>query len=167
LPHFDEEVCVGCKACAEVCPTGCIEVSDDVRADPPMRRLALHYDVCIFCGHCALHCTTDRGVHLTKEWDLACLDRRECVVSIEHELVTCEVCGTGIGTKKHLLLVAQRLGAQRYANPTLLILADGQLGLTEPRVPRDDQPLSRDDLMRVTCPRCRRTLVLRELWGSL
>jgi len=167
LPQFDEQTCIGCKACAEVCPTECIEVIDEVDADPPMRRIRLRYDICIFCGHCALNCTSETGIQMSSQWDLACLDRSVCVQSVEHELVVCEVCGSAIATRKQLLFIADRLGAQRYANPTLIIMADGQIGLAEPRIPRDDRPLTRDDLMRVTCPRCRRTLVLGELWGQL
>jgi len=166
-PRFDEEKCIGCKACAEVCPTGCIEVIDEVHRDPPMRRLNLYYDICIFCGHCELNCTSEGGIRMSNEWDLACFDRSGCVESVEQELVVCEICGAVISARKHLLFVAERLGAQRYANPTLIIMVDGQIGLAEPRLPRDDRPLTRDDIMRVTCPRCRRTLVLGELWGDL
>ena len=33
-PAFDEDLCVGCGACAEVCPALAIRYHDDVDADP-------------------------------------------------------------------------------------------------------------------------------------
>ncbi|UCD28599.1 MAG: 4Fe-4S dicluster domain-containing protein [Planctomycetota bacterium] len=167
-PTFYQEDCIGCKACAEVCTTQCIDVYDDVTADPPNRKLVLRYDKCIFCGHCELNCTTQKGIRLGGgEYDLACFDRSTCVETVDNELVVCETCGAIVGARKHLLFVADRLGAKRYANPTLILTSEGDLGLTEAEGGRsEDKPLTREDLMRVTCPKCRRTLVLQELWGD-
>jgi len=166
-PTFDDQECIGCKACAEVCPTSCIDVIEDTVSDPPVRRLVLHYDKCIFCGHCELNCSTKKGIHLGKEYDLACFDRSTCVQTVENELVICETCGAVVGTKKHLLFIADRLGAKQYANPTLILVSNGELGLADSGRKKDsDMPMTREDLMRITCPQCRRTLVLQELWGE-
>jgi hydrogenase-4 component H len=166
--HEDGEVgCIGCAACAEVCPAVAIEVVDDVQADPPTRRLHLHYDKCIFCGQCELNCTTSEGVLLSKTYDMTTFDRGECVESIEHELVLCEVCGAIIGARKHLRWVAEQLGAKAYANPTLILTADGAMKLAAKDAGRPGEPtLARSDIMRVLCPACRRTVVIRELWGE-
>jgi len=165
-PQYFEDDCIGCKACAEVCPSQCIAVDDDVGAVPPVRRLTIHTDACIFCGQCELNCTTEKGVKLTTEYNLACFDRSACRETVEKELVLCEVCGAVIGCRDHLLWVAERLGAKRYANPTLILLADGELGLVSGEARRDpDRPLDRSDTMRVLCSACRRTTVLRETWG--
>ncbi|MBN2448454.1 MAG: 4Fe-4S dicluster domain-containing protein [Phycisphaerae bacterium] len=165
-PEFHEEDCIGCKACAEVCPTKCIEVFDDLHSVPPKRRLVLHYDKCIFCGHCELNCSTEAGIRLGKKYDLACFDRSTCTETVENELIVCEVCGTVVGALKHLLFVAERLGAKRYANPTLILISEGQYGLAEADARAGHGDSTREDLMRVTCPRCRRMLVIRELWGE-
>ena len=165
-PKYSEDDCIGCGACAEVCPSQCIALVDDTEAKPPVRRLAIHFDACIFCGQCELNCTTEKGVHLTTEYDLACFDRTACLETVEKELVLCEVCGAVVGCRDHLLWVAERLGAKRYANPTLVLLADGELGLVSGESHRDpDRPPDRSDTMRVLCPKCRRTTVLRETWG--
>ena len=166
-PEFQEDDCVGCAACAEVCPALAIRYTDDTDADPPVRRFELHYDKCIFCGQCELNCTTKTGVKLTKAWDLATFDRTECVERIEHPLVLCEVCGAIVGTRKHLRWVAEQLGAKAYANPTLILAADGSMKLARPDAGRTAEPaLARSDMMRVMCPACRRTTVVRELWGE-
>jgi len=166
-PEFHEDECIGCAACAEVCPALAIRYHDDVDSQTPMRRFELRYDKCIFCGQCELNCTTEGGVKLSKIWDLATLDRSECVERIEHELVLCEVCGAIVGTRKHLRWVAEQLGAKAYANPTLIVTADGSMKLAAQDAGRLDEPaLARSDMMRVMCPACRRTTVIRELWGE-
>jgi len=166
-PEFHEDGCVGCGACAEICPAVAIKVTDEPDADPPTRRIELRYDKCIFCGQCELNCTTKEGVKLSKIYDLATLDRSECVERIEHDLVLCEVCGAIVGARKHLRWVAERLGAKAYANPTLILAADGGMKLAVKDGGRTGEPaLARSDMMRVMCPACRRTSIVRELWGE-
>ncbi|MCK4284411.1 MAG: 4Fe-4S dicluster domain-containing protein [Candidatus Brocadiae bacterium] len=165
--EYFEEDCIGCMACAMVCPAIAIKVVDDTQAHPPKRTLELRFDKCIFCGQCELNCTTKTGIKLTQIYDLATLDRASCVQEIEHELILCEVCGQVVGTRKHLLWVAEKLGAKAYANPTLIVLADGAMKLTAKDAGRTAEPtLARNDMMRVMCPACRRTTVIHELWGE-
>jgi len=166
-PEFQDDDCIGCRACAEVCPALAITVVDDTRADPPTRRLEQRSDKCVFCGQCELNCTTKTGIKLSKIYSLATLDRSELVESIEHELILCEVCGATVGTRKHLRWVAERLGAKAYANPTLIVAADGGMKLAAADAGRPQEPiLARNDAMRIMCPACRRTMVVRELWGE-
>jgi len=167
-PEFDTDGCVGCGACAEVCPAVAITVTDVTDDDgPPRRILEQKWDKCIFCGQCELLCTTSEGIRLTKQYSLATLDRSECRQQIEHDLVLCEVCGAVVGTRKHLQWVAERLGAKAYANPTLIVLADGGMELANRPAERAAEPaLARSDMMRIQCPACRRTTVIRELWGA-
>lgn len=166
-PEFQEDDCIGCAACAEVCPALAITVTDDVGADPPTRRFELRLDKCIFCSQCELNCTTKEGIKLTKIYDLATLDRSTCAERIEHELVICEVCGAIVGAAKHLRWVADQLGAKAYANPTLIVSADGGMTLAAKDAGRPGEPaLARSDMMRIMCAACRRTTILRELWGE-
>jgi hydrogenase-4 component H len=165
--EFQADGCIGCRACAEVCPALAIAVEDLPDASPPTRRLVQRSDKCIFCGQCELNCTTKEGVKLTKTYDMATLDRSSLTEQIEHELVLCEICGAIVGTLKHLRWVAEKLGAKAYANPTLIVAADGAMKLAPPDAGRAGEPLlARNDMMRVMCPACRRTMVVRELWGE-
>ena len=73
-PEFDPDHCIGCGACVNVCPTLALTMEDDLQASPPVRRITRRYDTCIFCGNCQDSCTTEKGIKLTNEWDLATLD---------------------------------------------------------------------------------------------
>ena len=166
-PEFQEDGCIGCAACAEVCPAVAIRVTDDVEGQSPMRRFELRLDKCIFCGQCELNCTTTKGIKLTKTYDMVTLDRGTSCEKIEHDLIICEVCGAIVGTAKHLRWVAEQLGSKAYANPTLIVTADGSMKLAARDAGRPDEPtLPRSDMMRVMCPACRRTMIVRELWGE-
>jgi len=164
--RFNEEECIGCGACAEICPAGAIEVIDRAEADPPTRTLVRRDDHCVFCGQCQALCTTGKGIECTDEYDLATLDRATCAVSIEKDLVLCDKCGAVLSTSDHLRWVARRLGAKRYANPTLILTTEKELGLLGEESARPaDVPTGRSDILRVLCAECRREVVLQEMWG--
>ena len=50
-----------------------MELIDDRTAR--RRTLCLHLDNCIFCGQCEHSCITEKGIRLTKKYDLATLNR--------------------------------------------------------------------------------------------
>ncbi len=156
-PRFDPKECVGCGACAIVCPAKDIEVTDEVRDGKGIRRLTIHYDDCIFCAQCARNCITGKGIVMTDEFDLATPDRgaaRECV---EKELVLCEVCGDVIAARDHLAWIARRLGPAAYTNPTVMLGMLDALGPGRSEAPEAGGEPRRGDRMRVLCPRCRRS----------
>jgi len=163
---FNEEECIGCGACAEVCPANAIEVVDRPQEDPPMRTITRRDDQCVFCGQCQVLCTTGKGIECTNEYDLATFDRATCAVSVEKELVLCDKCGAILTTRHHLRWIARKLGAKRYANPTLILTAEKELELIGEESARpDDVPTGRSDILRVLCTECRREVLLREVWG--
>ena len=162
-PVFDPDVCIGCGACSQVCPSNSIDIIDDV--DTGKRTLRLHYDSCNFCGLCHIACTTENGIDYSTEYELAGFDRSEMVVEIEKELAFCEICGDVVGAKNHLTWLAERLGSLAYANPTL-VLSDMERLSTLPAITGRDasRKHERSDLFRVLCPSCRRRIYLTEEW---
>jgi hydrogenase-4 component H len=149
-PEFHEEDCIGCGACAEVCPARTIDVVDEGNT----RTLIHHYDNCIYCGQCEAYCTTKKGITLSRKFDLAVFDREQAVTSIEKELVRCERCGDVITTVDHLKWIARKTGS--------LSVAD--LGVTVDPSPHDGKPVGRGDSYRMMCPACRREVYLTEDW---
>jgi hydrogenase-4 component H len=158
-PEYNEEQCVGCGACYEVCPAGCIEMKDVLDSDTSIRRLELHYDSCIFCGQCEAACITKEGIKLSNKFDLAIFNRDEAVESVEKELVLCEACGCIVAAKDHLKWLATRLGPLAYSNPTsyLPLLKDLKLAYLNLEKSED---LTRQDRIKILCPKCRREITL-------
>ncbi len=131
-----------------------------------MRRLILHYDVCVFCGECARCCTTQGGVTLSNDYELSGVSRAEMVQTVEKELVSCELCGEPIAPRDHLLWIYRRLGALAYSNVTVYLAGQQAMGLRE-TLPRDDRKIDRTDIQRILCPACRRSVTLFDEWGPL
>jgi hydrogenase-4 component H len=168
-PQYFEDSCVGCGTCAEVCPAGAIRVLDPPEPVPPdgpvpLRRLEMRYDMCNFCGNCQARCITEKGIRLTKQYDLALFDRSQAVESIELELAVCDLCRSAITPVKHLQWLASRLGTLQYGNPTLLLTAQRELVPVESGSPGGE--LRRQDNFKILCPKCRHEVALRDIWGA-
>ena len=166
-PKYFEDYCVGCGACAQVCPGNAIKVVDPeepvTKLDPvPMRRIVLRYDTCIFCGNCQANCITEKGIQLTGEFDLALFDRNLAVEDIEKELIICELCGAIVSTLDHLKWLARRLGTLAYGNPTLLLISQRELIPVESG--KKGEELRRPDMLKVLCPKCRREVTIKDIW---
>ena len=164
-PEFDDDICVGCGACVNVCPDpACLSQVDDLEADPPVRKITLHYSACIFCGNCSDNCTTENGIKLSNEWDLATLDKDATTETHEFELQMCEKCGEVVGTKKHLIWLCEKLGPLAYTNPSLLIAKSNELSAKTEVPPRTSPPegvAQPSDFMRILCPKCKCDVNLR------
>jgi formate hydrogenlyase subunit 6/NADH:ubiquinone oxidoreductase subunit I len=164
-PKYNAEYCIGCGGCAEVCPARAIKIEDFVENGKAVRRLTCNYGNCIFCGECELNCTTEKGIQLSTEYELSYFDESQAKESIEHELVLCEICGSIIAPRAQLRYLSRKLGTVAYSNPTIYLSELRESGLTEEASPRDDRPVGRWDVLRVTCPKCRRDILLKEEWG--
>lgn len=166
-PKYDADHCIGCGACAEVCPARAIEIREVEREDGTRaRRLALHFDICVFCGECMRNCTTGEGIALSSEYELSALSREDMVEAVEKELVPCELCGASIAPRDHLLWLYRRLGPLAAGNATVFLAAQEGMGLRE-SLPRDDRPIDRTDIQRILCPGCRRSVTLLDEWGPV
>jgi len=159
-PEYFKDGCVGCKACAEVCPTGCIEVKDITDSEIPLRRMELRYDSCIFCGQCQAACITQEGIKLSNKFDLAIFDRTKAIEAVEKELVLCESCGSVVGAKDHLAWVAKKLGPLAYSSPTSYLSALKELRLAYLDIKKQED-LTRQDRIKILCPKCRREVTLK------
>ncbi len=164
LTKYFEADCIGCGACAEVCPANCISVEDDLTANPPIRRLVVSTDQCIVCGQCERYCTTRKGIRVTNEYDIASMQPRTPSFSVQKELLLCEGCGEIIGAVDHLKWISHKIGSKTYANPSLMAAVHPEMRRAMPKQtpgPAED----RSDLMRPVCTACRRRVLAIEVWG--
>ncbi len=162
IMEFDEEKCVVCGACAEVCPAAARELTDFV--DREVRRITHHQERCIYCGICEAACSWEALRH-TQEYDLAQLVNEGYEKHVEKELLLCEVCGDPIATRQQLLWVANKAGELAYANPTLSSILHEEIEGVEPVSPTGRQTAYRSDHLKRLCPGCRREVYMREIWG--
>jgi len=157
-PRFDKDECIGCGACAEVCPANCIDVTDDVDGSPAVRRLVQHLDVCICCGQCERYCTSEKGIRLTNEYDFVGFAPEDFEEKVEKELLECEFCGCTVAPVDQIRWVAKRLGPLTFTNPTLMLVSQRELRVVDEGVKTDMSVGGAQRAQRVSiqCPKCRR-----------
>jgi formate hydrogenlyase subunit 6/NADH:ubiquinone oxidoreductase subunit I len=161
-PVVDNDNCVGCETCANVCPPQAITFTDD--KDKETRTIKRDYGKCIFCGQCQDHCITGKGVKLSdKIYDLAVFDREKNVEFQEKELLICKSCNAVITTKEHLHYMHRKLGPKAFSSNLNLLnqklkLAEGQDIDVEVK---DD--LKRKDMFNIICPNCLRLVLVKYL----
>jgi len=164
-PYFHEEDCIGCAACAQVCPAKAIEVVDEVKNGIAKRKLIVHWDICMFCGQCETNCLTLKGIMLSQEFDLATTEKREDLKqAIEKELVVCEYCRESIVPYDQYTWVSKRLGPLTFTNASLLLfyLRSAGLALKEKFIAGNRKAaLNRSTRVKILCPRCRREAVIK------
>lgn len=163
-PYFHEEDCVGCTACAQVCPAQAIEFKDELKNGKAVRTLIIHWDICIFCGQCQANCLTTKGIMLSQEFDLAVTEERSQLrQKIEKELLTCECCGEPILPYDQYAWIVKRLGPLTFSNASLILFYLRTIGLApkEKSFSRKEADFSRADRIKILCPACRRQVVLK------
>lgn len=162
--EFNEEYCIGCTACVQVCPTKAIEFEDRVENGKASRVFTVRWDICIFCGQCQANCPPLRGITLSQKFDLATTGKREDLrQTIEKELVVCDTCHEVIAPRDQINWVAKRLGPLSFANASLILFYLRNLGLAlkESPQPKAEKEYSRSDRIKILCPRCRREAVIK------
>lgn len=160
-PIYNLERCVGCGACAQVCPAKAIEIKDD--PVKKARTLTVKYTDCIFCGQCQEKCITNDGITLSNDYKTAIFSKKQksSTNSIEKELVLCENCGEIIATVDHLRWLVEKLGPYTYGNPNLMIMRQLDLEQSLPnKIPKEI--VRREDLFEMVCPKCRHIIVVEE-----
>ncbi|MFO7998716.1 MAG: 4Fe-4S binding protein [Bacteroidales bacterium] len=163
-PVVDEDHCVGCETCANVCPPGAIQFVDDpVRG---IRTITRDYGRCIFCGQCEAHCITGKGVALSETlFDLSTFDRNSLVETQERELILCQSCQAVITTRAHFSFIHETLGPKAFSSMMNLNHLNERLKLAAPQDTRVKviDHLKRKDMFNIVCPNCLRQVLVKDL----
>ncbi len=159
-PRYNPEFCVGCGTCAQVCPSNAITVEDNL--ETRIRKLTVDYASCMNCGQCEEHCITEKGVQLTNEHSFAVMDLNDPSMfeSVEKEITLCEVSGQFVACTDHLKFVRDRLGAQAYAHPNLMLFTQKQFFRLEPSEPKEI--MRREDQIKQVNPKVRYRIVVAD-----
>jgi Ni,Fe-hydrogenase III small subunit/formate hydrogenlyase subunit 6/NADH:ubiquinone oxidoreductase subunit I len=80
-PRFDFSRWRDARPAAMACPTGAIAI----RESGDSRHVTVDYGLCIYCGECAAADTTG-AVEMTRQFELAALDRRNLVITAEYAI---------------------------------------------------------------------------------
>ena len=161
-PVVDDENCVGCETCANVCPSLAITFEDD--RERGVRVIKRDYGKCLFCGQCEEHCITQKGVKLSdKIFDMSSFDRNDNVEYQEKELLICKNCGAIITTKEHYMFMHKKLGPKAYSNIMNLNMLNEKLRLASEDNTKValSEDLRRRDTFNILCPNCLRELQLK------
>lgn len=162
-PEVNEDGCVGCMSCTNVCPPCAITVSDDTETG--IRTIVRDYGRCIFCGQCEAFCITGEGIKLSnKIYDIANFDRADSVETQTRELLLCNNCGDVITTKEHVQFLFKKLGTRGYSS-TLALNVFNETFIPDPEsveVAVQDE-VKRKDMFNIMCPNCQRSLQVKML----
>ncbi len=156
-PEYNEDGCVGCGACFQVCPAKAIEMIDTVNNDGSGTRTLVHHPAeCIFCGECERNCITKEGIKLSTKFDIAYFDEKDVTNSIQHKLLVCSDCGEIIGTEKHIIWTFRRVKNLGFAQPVMVSRLMEELEIRTDAEEKFTPPVQRTDMLKIVCPRCRR-----------
>ncbi|MDR4989185.1 MAG: 4Fe-4S binding protein [Bacteroidales bacterium] len=163
-PVVDDENCVGCETCANVCPPGAITCIDEPQEKT--RVISRNYGMCIFCGQCEEHCITGKGVVLSDtQYDLSAFNRKQLVEEQEKELILCEWCNAVITTREHIIFIHHVLGPKAFSSVLNLNMLNERLKLVDPDSIKIEviDHLKRKDMFNVMCPDCLRQTLVKDL----
>lgn len=159
-PYFDQDACVGCAACVNVCPTGALSFKDVKTESGYKRILKVRWDICIECGQCELNCLTENGIKLSNEFDISVTENRgQLYQTIEKELIACENCSGVVAPRDHINWTVKKLGQLYTSNTSLIAFAQRSIGLSDDFLAKSKEDVFRWARFKILCPHCRRQAV--------
>lgn len=84
LHLYDPEKCMGCGACAKICPNKCIEILLSITPDgkKKIEEYNIYLGRCMFCGLCEDYCPGRGVIKLVSGYESVGKERRPLVYNI-------------------------------------------------------------------------------------
>lgn len=96
-PVLDGEKCLGCGACAQVCPPRLIAVVDKGGE----RTIQVDYSRCTYCARCQEVCPVG-SMTMSHDFEMATADKQDLKLTAVLKMVKCKKCGTPFMTERML-----------------------------------------------------------------
>jgi hydrogenase-4 component H len=123
-PHVDQEKCIGCSACANVCPADAIEIEDAGAA----RLVRFMRQACVFCATCQDVCPT-KAVEL-RSGDAAWFREKGASKSeATLPLARCGICGEGFIPEAQIAWAMKTVGDKRVLAAADRVALQARLGV--------------------------------------
>ena len=90
MPRINPKLCIGCRACSNVCPSNAIIVKDDLIQGT--RSIVLDLSYCIGCRACGEACIKD-AIEFIEEVELVALSMSDLTEEVTLKLARCPICG--------------------------------------------------------------------------
>jgi hydrogenase-4 component H len=129
-PVVDFERCIGCGACANVCPPRLIQLVD---ADN-YRQISFTLGRCTYCGSCRDVCPA-QAVQMSPQFETATPEIDDMNITLQLKLITCRECGNVIATQRMAKRVESALHEAGYShteNVDMCLSCKRRLGLSSP-----------------------------------
>ena len=99
-----DKKCIGCGACANVCPATTISISENKK----YRIITMNLANCLYCGLCVEACP-EKAITLLAEHELPSLNKENLHNELRLKFNKCEHCREIIGTKKAIIKTVKDL----------------------------------------------------------
>lgn len=115
LPSMDVDLCVGCGACAHICPARLFTLT------PNDGGISLQADFsrCIYCARCSELCPTG-AIAMTDRFETATGDLATMRVALRLEGASCPSCGRPLGLSRRMVSYLAATGESRGVSEAML-----------------------------------------------